>query len=244
MHGVWHHGWTMAIAMALALAAVAVRAADAEPPSDKARREQINAERAAAQARYEQAIAECERGFVVTSCVNQAKAERRAALDRLSREQMALDDAQRKRRAEQRRQQIAEKRAQQAQEAAAARDAASSPAPQVRTPRQPAAPASGAKAARRAEPHSSDAAAATAAEATERASDAQERRERAQAHEEAVRKRNAERAAQRPPAAPLPLPDAASGPANGARAVPPASTPSRGAAGQIAPPAASATPLR
>src|SRR5262245_38404159 len=212
-------GWLAA----LALAAITVHADDAEPPSDKERREQINAERAATQARYEKAVAECERGFMVTSCVNQAKAERRTALDRLSREQMALDDAQRKRRADERRERIAQKKAAQA----AASEAAASPPQAQRTPRQSAVPASGAKAARRAEPRSSEAEAAAAAEAAERASDAQQRREKAQAHEEAVRKRNAERAAQRTPAAPLPVPDAqaASAPTSGGRGAPSSAPP-------------------
>jgi len=207
--------WWLAV---LALAATAAHAVDAEPPSDKERREQIDAERAATQARYERAVAECERGFVVTSCVNQAKAERRAALDRLSREQMALDDAQRKRRAEERRDRIAQKKAEAAQ---AASGAASSPRTE-RIPRESAAAASGAKAERRATPRSAEAAAAAASEAAERASDAQQRREKAQAHEEAVRTRNAERAAQRPPAAPLPVPGApaASTPASGAQTAP------------------------
>jgi colicin import membrane protein len=199
-------GW---VVVALSAAAMAAHAADDEL-SDRAHREQIDAERAAAQARYEQAIAECERRFVVTSCVDQAKAERRATLDRLSREQMVLDDAQRKRRAEERREQIAAKKARQAQQAqqaqeAATREAASSPT-LPRKPRPSTAPASGTKPARRIEPRSSEAAAAAAAEAAERAADSQQRRERAQAHAEAVRRRNAERAAERVPAAPLPVP--------------------------------------
>ena len=130
-------GWFFAAWAAVAMLA---HAADDEP-SDKARRDQLNADRAAAQARYEQTVSECERGFAVTSCVNQAKAERRTALDRASREQAALDDAQRKRRAEDRRQRIAQK---QAQQGAAARSAASAPPRPAPTPHQPASTASGA----------------------------------------------------------------------------------------------------
>ena len=190
--------------------ATAVRAADGDP-SDQARRDQLNTERAAAQARYDQTVRECERAFAVTDCVNQAKAERRTALDRMSREQAALDDAERKRRAEERRQRIAKKQAQQAQQSPRpvdTRGAASAPL-QVRAPRQASSAASAvAKPARRAEPRTPGAAAAAEAEAAERAALSQQRRERAQAHEEAVRKRNAERAAQRAPAAPLPVPQA------------------------------------
>ena len=194
------------------VAAMVARAAEGEV-SDKDRRSQLNADRAAAEARYQTAVTECERGFVVTSCVDRAKAERRATLDRVAREQAALDDAHRKRRAEERRQRVAEKQAQQAQQAAATERnaAASAPPAHVRTPPSG---ASAAKPGRRFEPRSADEAAAAQAEADRRAAQGQERHERAQAHEDAVRKRNAERAAEKPPAAPLPVPDA-----------PPASTP-------------------
>jgi colicin import membrane protein len=206
-----HWVWLLAACAAMA---TAVRAADGDP-SDKARRDLLNVDRAAAQARYDQTVRECQRAFAVTDCVNRAKSERRAALDRVSREQAALDDAERKRRAEERQQRIAKKQAQQAQQAKQSqrsvdtRAAASAPPLQVRAPRQASSAASvPAKPARRAEPRTPEAAAAAEAEAAERAALSQQRRERAQAHEEAVRKRNAERAAQRPPAAPLPVPQA------------------------------------
>jgi colicin import membrane protein len=199
-HAQW--GWLFA---AWAAVATTARTADGDPADDTARRKQLDVDRAAAQARYERTVRECESHFVVTACVDQAKAERRMALDRVAREQAALDDAQRKRRAEERRQHIAQK---QAQQASAARGAAAPTPPlQVGTPR-PSLAGSTARPARRAEVRSSEAAAAAAAEAAHRAAQAQERREHAQAHEEAVRERNAERAAQRAPAAPLPAPGA------------------------------------
>jgi len=180
------------------LTAVAAGAADA-PADDAQRRERLEAERAAAQGRYDAAVGQCQGEFAVTGCVDRAKAERRSALDRLAREEAALDDAQRRRRAEERRQRIAAK-----QQAAAARAAASAPDVRLREPRSPA--ASAPRTSRRAEPRSPQAEAAEEAAAKERAAESQRRRERAAAHEEAVRQRNAERAARKPDAAPLPEP--------------------------------------
>ncbi|HVO07007.1 MAG TPA: hypothetical protein VMT83_09505 [Burkholderiaceae bacterium] len=194
------HRWLLVLGL---VGAMTARAAEGDAVSDKARREQLDAQRSAAEARYERAVRECERGFVVTSCVDKAKAERRATLDRISREQMAIDDAQRKRRADERRQRIAEKQAQQA-----LRGGASAPEAEVRAPRATPAPASSPKPGRRIEQRPAEEEAAAQAEAARRAAQSQERRERAQAHAEAVRQRNAERAAQRPPAAPLPAPGA------------------------------------
>jgi colicin import membrane protein len=172
----------------------------AGPAQDEAlQRERLAGERAAAQARYEQAVRGCEAGFVVTGCINQAKAERRATLDRVAREQAALNDAVRKRSADERRQRIASK-----QQAAALRAAASAPAMQLRTPKPTASSASAARPVRQVEPRSSEAAAAAQADAAQRSAQAQQRRERAQAHADAVRQRNNERALQKPPAAPLP----------------------------------------
>lgn len=178
-------------------------AADA-PADDTQRRERLGAERAAAQARYEGAARECQSTFAVTGCMNQAKSERRSALDRIAREEASLDDAQRRRRAEERRQRIAQK-----QQAVSSRAAASAPDVRLRTPRQAAPSASTPRPSRRAEPRSPAAEAAEAADAKRRAEQAQQRRERAAAHEEAVRQRNEkERASGKPPAAPLPVPPA------------------------------------
>jgi colicin import membrane protein len=185
------------------LAALPAFAAD-PLPDEVQRRERLDTERAAAQARHDAAVRECQNAFAVTSCVEQAKAERRSALDRISKEEAVLDDAQRRRRAEERRKRIADK-----QQAAAARAAASAPDVRTRVPRQVAPAASApSRPTRRAEPRSPEAEAAEAAQAKERAAQAQRRRERAAAHAEAVRQRNAERAARKPPAAPLPVPSA------------------------------------
>ncbi|MFO1223584.1 MAG: hypothetical protein U1E90_10855 [Burkholderiaceae bacterium] len=177
-------------------------AADGAAP-EQASRARLAAERDAAQVRYEQAVRECEHRFAVTSCVDKAKAERRATLDRVAREQAVLDDAQRRRRADERRQRIAHKQAQLAA-AREAQSAASMPPAQVRPPRQSPAARSG----KHFETRSTAESVAQEAEAAARAAQARERRERARAHAQAVRQRNAERAAQRPPAAALPVPGA------------------------------------
>jgi hypothetical protein len=187
------------LVLASGLTAPAAKAADT--PADEAqRRERLEAERSAAQARYDAAVGQCQAAFAVTGCVDRAKAERRSELDRLAREEAALDDAQRRRRAEERRQRIAAK-----QQAAAGRAAASAPDVRLREPRSA---ASAPRPGRRAEPRSPQAEALEEAAAKERAAESQRRRERAAAHEEAVRQRNAERAARKPDAAPLPDPTA------------------------------------
>jgi colicin import membrane protein len=197
----WVQRWLVGCALGAALAP----AWTADPTTDDTqRRERLGTERAAAQARYDSAARECQNTFAVTGCMNQAKSERRSTLDRIAREEATLDDAQRRRRAEERRQRIAQK-----QQAASSRAAASAPDVRLRAPRQLSPSASAPRPSRRAEPRSPQAEAAEAAEAKQRAEQAQQRRERAAAHEEAVRQRNEkERASGKPPAAPLPVPQA------------------------------------
>ena len=197
MKRLWFWGWCGC------LAAAPVLAADPAAADEAHGRQRLAAERAVAQARYEAAARECQRAFAVTGCLDHAKAERRRTLDRIARDEVALDDAQRRRRAEQRRQRIAAK-----QQAAAARAAASAPDVQSRTPHAAVPSASASRPSRRAEPRSPAERAAEEAAAKERAEQSQLRRERAAAHAEEVRQRNAERAARKPPAAPLPDPTA------------------------------------
>jgi len=193
----------LVLVSALCLALLPLRAADASPEETQ-RRERLGAERAAAHARHDAAVRECQSAFAVTGCMERARAERRGTLDRIAREEAALDDAQRRRRAEERRQRIAQK-----QQAAAARAAASAPDVRLREPRAVAPAASAPRPSRRAEPRSPATAAAEAAAAKRRVEQAQQRRERAAAHEEAVRRRNEdERAKGKTPAAPLPEPQA------------------------------------
>jgi hypothetical protein len=108
----------------------------------KAQRAQIEAARRQANAVYAEREKRCQEQFVVTSCVEDARAERRTELDRLSREQSVVDEALRKQRAAERLQVLADKQR-------AARQRASEPLPPPRVllqkpPRaaQPAAPGS------------------------------------------------------------------------------------------------------
>jgi colicin import membrane protein len=180
-------------------------AAQTATPDDTAQRERIAAERAAVQSRHDDTVRACAAEFAVTACINRAAAQRRAAMEALDREQAALDASARERRAAERTRRVEDK-----QRAAAARAAAqaSAPVPETRTPRPPPAPASGAK--RTARPTDAQARAAeSAAAAARRRIEAERRREKAEAHAEEVMRRNAERAARKPPAAPLPPASAA-----------------------------------
>ena len=93
--------------LALLLGAVARAQA---PAGDAMERDRIRAERAAAEALYAQQVQLCSQKFVVTSCVDAARAQRHAELTRLDREQQLLDEAQRAQRAGERLQAIESKR--------------------------------------------------------------------------------------------------------------------------------------
>ena len=73
--------WLAAACVGLLLAAVAHAV---EPSSDAAQRQQIKTERAAAEARYKQAEADCNMRFAVSGCIAEAQAQRREALERLA----------------------------------------------------------------------------------------------------------------------------------------------------------------
>ncbi|MFZ2651534.1 MAG: hypothetical protein WA210_15670, partial [Burkholderiaceae bacterium] len=77
--------------------------------ADPNERETIERERVRVEAAYSQQQRHCQERFAVNSCVDQAKRTRRAALAELKRRTIALDDAQRRQRAERRRQDIRDK---------------------------------------------------------------------------------------------------------------------------------------
>jgi hypothetical protein len=182
--------WWVLLSCALVAGARAGQGADTD-----AQRERIAREREAIEARYRAEQARCTAQFVVTACVDSAKAERRRQLEPLDRELAALDEMERKRRAAERLARIEEK----------ARERAARPAPVLRAPRVPRAPPAAAPSATASSPPSSPRVAAPRPDAQA----AYERRLReAQAHREAVEKRNEERAKKKPPAAPLPAPSA------------------------------------
>ena len=100
------------LAMSLALlAATATARAAAGTDSEQLR---INSERSAANANFSSRVAECERRFVITSCVEDAKRDRREALDALKARQLQLDETRRRARTAERRDELAAKAAEDA----------------------------------------------------------------------------------------------------------------------------------
>lgn len=195
-------------------------AAHAQNLSDpRGERERIARERAAVEARFIERQAACQSRFAVTDCVNDAKSERRDGLAPLRRQAIALDDAQRKQRAAQRQENVRKKLsdARAPEREVVVRGAAAAAS-------QPAAVASGESASappreikQKAAPTPSPARTPKAAPsaADRRAAEAQaqarlkERKQAAQAHREAVERRNAERALSGKRVDPLPLPASA-----------------------------------
>ena len=159
-------------------------------------RARIDDERRQVEARYAAEEADCRQRFFVTSCIDEAKARRREALDTLRQQELQLDDAERKRRAAERMQAIEARRA----EAAARPQAASQPEPVIRVP--PAAAVASMPeltAPRRAAPSASEAEAAAS-----RAAAAERRRAEAAARQARIAEREAARASEGQRSAPLP----------------------------------------
>jgi hypothetical protein len=198
MMGPWHVG-AVCVGLLLGLAA-GVHAA--EPVSNAAQRQQIKAERAAAETRYKQAEADCRERFAVSGCIADAQAQRREAMTGLRMRELELDEAQRKADAEESARRVEAKRA----------EAASKPPPVPRAASAPASAAASSAAGRtateRARQRSKTAEDTTAAAA--RAAAQQRRASEAAAHRQEVEKRNAERVARGKKSTPLPVPSAAS----------------------------------
>jgi hypothetical protein len=181
----------------------AISAAD-----DAAERQRIAAEQAQVEQAYAARQAECRTRFIVTSCLDAARRDRREAMEKLRQQEVVLDEAQRKQRAAERIDEIrakvsadegkrreAEARVQarearrQEEAAAALASVASAPSAAVSAPaRARVAPAK----------RPVDTAAAASAY-DQRQRDAQE-------HRAAVERRNAERARKSKPSRPLPPP--------------------------------------
>jgi hypothetical protein len=99
--------------------------------ADDAERAAIAAERSTIEARYAERERECAQRFVVTSCVDEAKRERRLGLDALKARQLALDEARRRARTAERSAELAAKAAEDAKrERAVPVPAASAPRPE------------------------------------------------------------------------------------------------------------------
>jgi hypothetical protein len=174
-----------------------------------AERERIKSERAAAEARYKQAEAECKQRFVVSSCMADAQAQRREAMTDLRLREITLDEAKRKAEADASAKRIEAKRAEAASRLPPVPRAASAPPAAASSPPSR-------ELIERVRPRSSTADDPT--EAAARAAAQQRRASEAAAHRKDVEERNAERAARGKKSTPLPVPSAASVAAAGSAA--------------------------
>jgi colicin import membrane protein len=93
----------------LACAFALVAAFSAQAQDEAADRARIKAERAAADARFEQARKDCRKKFAVTDCEKEAKRLHNAQVGELRRQERVLNDADRKRRAAERQKAIDER---------------------------------------------------------------------------------------------------------------------------------------
>jgi len=191
-------------------------------------RARIARERADAEARFRERQRECRTRFIVTSCVDDAKRDRREVIARLRREQNALDEKQRKEKAAERTDLIRrkadneaarERPIPEADRHEPARQKPTRSAPRASKPEAPDRSMDAASVPRRSGPRgpllpSIEPRSAARSEedvARSRATfDAAQRA--AAAHRAEVEARNTARAAKRKPAAPLPLPPGASAP--------------------------------
>jgi hypothetical protein len=76
---------------------------------DESERRRIQTERAREEASYQTEEAACYARFAVTDCIRQARVHRREALDKLRRQELALNEIERKRKAQAQLEQIKEK---------------------------------------------------------------------------------------------------------------------------------------
>ncbi|HEY2187785.1 MAG TPA: hypothetical protein VGH48_04415 [Caldimonas sp.] len=191
--------------------------------ADEGERAAIGHARAAIEARYTERERECGERFIVTSCVDDAKRERRRGLDELRARQLKLDEKERHERTAKRSAELAAKAADDARRdrERAARAASSAPSPRAEAPKtlepRPEGVAGGDRLPHEARDHPLPPGDRLGIQPTRRVGDAERR-----AHEEAsraayeARQREAEehrreveeKAAKRSgkPAAPLPVP--------------------------------------
>ena len=90
-------------AAAQALAASAPPVSEALDPWLQAQRARIASERGAATRHFEEAEKACWQRFAVNDCLQQARVQRRTALDRLRQQELAINDLERQRQADARR---------------------------------------------------------------------------------------------------------------------------------------------
>jgi colicin import membrane protein len=109
----------MPLRLALAAATLLASATAQSTPAEDAERAKLLQERATIDSQYASRIAECQQRFVVTSCVEDAKRDRRHGLDGLRSRQIALDEVRRKERSAARRSELSANAAEQAKREAA-----------------------------------------------------------------------------------------------------------------------------
>jgi hypothetical protein len=183
----------------LGLALIASGIAHAADEDDHAAREQIKQGRQATEADSASQQAECRKRFVVTSCLNDARATQQKALRALREQELALDDVQRRQYSQEQAKRLADK-AKKAQshvepEAKDASRSASAPQPSRQLSSRQA----------KSEPIDRNAKERAAREHYE------SRQLEIRTHREEVEQRNAKRAGSKS-ATPLPLPPSASAP--------------------------------
>jgi colicin import membrane protein len=103
-------------AMALLAGAQAQETAPLNAPDTKAERARIETDRAREQARYDKEEADCYQRFAVNDCLREVKVRRRATFEALRRQEIILNDADRKKQAAEQLRQIEEKAAERAQD--------------------------------------------------------------------------------------------------------------------------------
>lgn len=126
-----------AVVTALMWGGAMAQVSPSSPPDEAVQRERIAREREAAERLHAQRVEACQRRFAVTSCLDEARVERRQVVDSLRRQEEVLDGNERRRRAAQRLAEIQQKTEAQARLTppastrpdAAAADAAPAPAP-------------------------------------------------------------------------------------------------------------------
>ncbi len=197
--------------------------------ADGAERAHIAQDRAAAEARFSSRAQECRQRFVVTSCLDEAKADRRKTLDQLRARQLVVDEARRRERAQERRRELAEKDAEDSRRGgawvvhgAASAASAALPSSEPAGAHQPAVAKDEATRRRRSgpsparspstaiglKPRPQESKAAREQRETSHRAAFEARRAEAAHHREETIERTAKRLAQKPPAAPLPAPGA------------------------------------
>ncbi len=206
-------------AVAAAIGAVLSCAVASATPADDAERVRLGQERALIEAQYTSRHAECSQRFVVTSCVEDAKRDRRRGLDALRARQIALDESRRKERSTARRSELSgnadelarREAARASRPAASASDAAhDEPGRSVQPRRSIAERASASK--RQASPDDRAAGAKDVGAADRLAKEGRSRatfearKQQAAEHRDEVLDKAAKRAQQHRPAAALPIP--------------------------------------